>query len=78
MPDDDNRPDELQLAPERAERAHGMALPLSCQACQESPAEYIAGMAVWTGDLQVVLGPDGDLYYATYAGDGQLHRIVSP
>jgi hypothetical protein len=26
--------------------------------------------------VQVVLGPDGDLYYATLSGDGQLHRIV--
>jgi hypothetical protein len=33
-------------------------------------------MSAWTGDLLLAYGPDGDLYYATFAGDGQVRKIV--
>ena len=77
MAPDSNPPSEPHGTEPEGGHVHGMALPLPCQACQESPAEYFAGLGIWTGEVQVVLGPDGDLYYATLSGDGQMHRIVS-
>jgi hypothetical protein len=35
------------------------------------------GIGAWSGDILPTLGPDGDLYNTTLAGDGQVRKIVA-
>lgn len=54
----------------------GKIFPIPRESPPETAEEFAAGMSAWTGDLLLAYGPDGDLYYATYAGDGQVRKIV--
>jgi hypothetical protein len=60
----------------RAPRGCGKIFPLPGEVPRETPDEFATGIGAWTGDVLLALGPDGDLYYTTLCGDGQVHRIV--
>lgn len=55
----------------------GKIFPIPRESPPETTEEFAAGMSAWTGDLLLAYGPDGDLYYATLGGDGQVRKIVA-
>jgi hypothetical protein len=76
MPDNFECRTEDERATSRVPRACGKIFPLPGEIPRETPNEFAVGMGAWSGDLLLALGPDGDLYYTTFAGDGQVRKIV--
>jgi hypothetical protein len=54
----------------------GKILPIPRESPPETVQEFASGLSAWSGDLLLAYGPDGDLYYATFAGDGLVRKIV--
>jgi hypothetical protein len=77
MFDPHDRQNARQDDEKRRSRVCGMIFPLPGEEPHESPAEFAVGIGAWGGNVLLMLGPDGDLYYATLAGDGQVRKIVS-
>jgi hypothetical protein len=76
MNDEPERPIEALHSELPASQLCGKIFPLPGETPPETPDEFAAGIGAWTGDVLLTLGPDGDLYYATLCGDGQVHKIV--
>jgi hypothetical protein len=77
MPDEPAPPSDLAADERRPAHDCGKIFPLPGELPRETPDEFAVGIGVWCGDVFVALGPDGDLYYTTLAGDGVARKIVS-
>jgi hypothetical protein len=76
MSDAPERPIEDESSQHRMSPGCGKIFPLPGEMPRETPDEFASGIGAWTGDVLLALGPDGDLYYTTLCGDGQVHKIV--